>query len=119
MFSICMVMKILFNISVQQLPSGRRLWRLTALAMAMAMFCAVLLIAFHHHADDGDHDDCAICSVAHHRPADTALTFPNLTYLPFSFPACFATVILILVVTRYCHLPQNRAPPARCPSYHL
>lgn len=114
-----MAMKIPLNMSDQQSPSGRRLWRLTALGMAMAMLCAVLLIAFHHHADNGDHDDCAICAVTHHRAADTALAFPDLHYLPFSFPACFAAVVLIAVVTRYCHLPQNRAPPACCPSSHL
>lgn len=29
------------------------------------MLCSTLLPAFHHHADLREHDDCAICKVAH------------------------------------------------------
>ena len=80
--------------------------------MSMVMLYSVLLVAFHHHDDGQDHDDdCPICAVAHHRTADITITLPDVAYLPFSFPAYFAALVLTVAVTRFCHSPQNRAPP--------
>jgi len=93
-------------------PKVKRLWNPIAIAMTMVMLYSVLLVAFHHHDDDQDHDDdCPICTVAHHRTADVTITLPDVIYLPFSFSAYFAALVLTIAVTRFCHSPQNRAPP--------
>jgi hypothetical protein len=93
-------------------PAGKRLWHFIALAMPVVMLCSLLLVAFHHHDDGQDHDDdCPICAVAHHRTVDITITHPGITYLPFSFPAYFAALVLTIAVSRFCHSPQNRAPP--------
>jgi len=95
------------------ISSGKRLRHLVALAMSMVLLCAVLLVAFHHHDDGRDHDDdCPVCSVAHHRTAAIATTFPHFNYLPFTFPAYFAILTLTIAVPRFCHSTRNRAPPA-------
>jgi hypothetical protein len=105
-------MKTAINMTSRQLPSGKRLWHFIAIAMPMVMLCSVLLVAFHHHDDAQDHDDdCAICAVAHHRTADIAITFPDVSYIPFSFPVCFASLNLAIVISGYTHSPQERAPP--------
>ncbi len=98
------------NIPGRPFPPGKRLWRFIALAMSMVMLYSVLLVAFHHH-DDGDHDDCPVCAVAHHRTADVTITLPGVHYLPFTFPTLFAALVLAVAVTRFCHSPQGRAPP--------
>jgi|GEM_PF-983727 len=106
------MMNVSDNITRYPVPSGKRLRYLVALAMSMAILYSVLLVAFHHHDDGRDHDDdCPVCTVAHHSPAGATITAPCLTYLPFTFPACFAILALSIVVTRFCHTPQDRAPP--------
>jgi hypothetical protein len=105
-------MKTSDNMTNSLVPVGKRLWQFTALAMSMVMLYSVLLVAFHHHDDGQNHDDdCPICTVAHHRTADITITLPAVAYLPFSFPAYFAALVLAIVVPCFCHSPQNRAPP--------
>ena len=86
--------------------------RRIALALSVIMLFSILLVAFHHHDDGQDHDDdCPICTVAHHRTADITITLPGFIHLPFSFSTYFAALVLTIVVPRFCHSPQNRAPP--------
>ena len=106
-------MTITDNITSYRVPTGKPLRYFIALAMLAILFCSVVLVAFHHHDDDQDHDDdCAICVVAHHRTADITISFPVVTYLPVSYPTFFAALILTIIVTRFCHSPKGRAPPA-------
>jgi hypothetical protein len=38
------------------------------------MMFSTFAVAFHHHDDGGDHDDCPVCSASlHHQPADLAI----------------------------------------------
>ena len=47
--------------------------RLSLLCLGLMMF-SVLVMAFHHHADGRDHDDCPICNASLlHQPADLAI----------------------------------------------
>src|ERR1039457_3714569 len=106
------MMKLAINMTASREACGKRLRNVIALAMTMVMLCSVLLVAFHHHDDDQDHDDdCTICAVAHHRTAEIAITFPDITYLPITFPTFFAALVLMCVVIRCNHSTQNRAPP--------
>jgi hypothetical protein len=96
----------------KNISEGRQHRRLIALALSALMLFSILLVAFHHHDDGQDHDDdCSVCAVAHHRTADITITLLDAAYLPFSFPACFATLVLAIAIIRFCHSPQNRAPP--------
>src|ERR1039457_2618740 len=101
------MLQTILNFSSRTNSTGKQLWHTIALAMTMVMVCSVLLVAFHHHDDEQDHDDdCPICAVAHHRAADLTITFPNIAYLPFTFPTYFAAFILMCVVTRCNHSTQ-------------
>jgi hypothetical protein len=100
------------NMNNRTVPIGKCLWQIIALTMSMVMLYSVLLITFHYHDDGQDHDDdCPICAVAHHHTADITITLPDAAYLPFSFPAYFAALVPTIAVIRFCHSPQNRAPP--------
>ena len=95
-----------------QIPVRIRQRHFIALALLMVMVCSLLLVAFHHHDGEQDHDDdCAICAVAHHRTADITISFPDVNYLPFTYPTFFAVFVLVVTVTRFCHSPKGRAPP--------
>ena len=77
----------------------------------MAIYIAVLflvIVPFHHHEDEQEHDDCAICLIAH-MPAEVGITF-------------VLSIIVILQIAKLvrpsaillCHAPdsfQSRAPP--------
>ena len=99
-------------ITRNSIPEGRQHRRSIALALSVLMLLSILLAGFHHHDDGQDHDDdCPICTVAHHRTADITITLPGFIHLPFSFSTYFAALVLTIVVPRFCHSPQNRAPP--------
>src|SRR5690242_9929180 len=75
--------------------------RLIALAMSLLMLFSVLLVALHHHDDDAAHDDCSICAVAHHNPAEIAAAHPGADYLATPLPAALAPPIPTPVITGY------------------
>lgn len=83
-----------------------------ALVLSFILLIAMLLGSFHHHDDELDHPDCAICAVAHHHSADAAAPYPVTLHLPASYPALFIPIALAALVTRSIHSPRNRAPPA-------
>jgi hypothetical protein len=86
--------------------------RSLALFLSVLMLVAVLLGSFHHHADELDHRDCAICVVAHHHNAGAAAPYPVTLHLPTSYPTLFIPIILAALVIRSIHSPRDRAPPA-------
>ena len=105
-------MKTSSRIIRNSISDGRQHRRLIALALSALLLFSILLVAFHHHDDGQEHDDdCPICAVAHHRTADLTITLPDAAYLPFSFPAYFAALVLTIAIIRFCQSPQNRAPP--------
>jgi hypothetical protein len=105
-------MKPSSRITRNRFPGNWQHSRLIVLALSVLMLLSILLAAFHHHDDGQDHDDdCPICAVAHHRIADITLTLPDVAYLPFSFPAYFAALVLTIAPLRFCYSPQKRAPP--------
>lgn len=86
--------------------------RLLALFLSVLMLVSVLLGSFHHHEDEQDHPDCAVCAVAHHHSADEAVPPPLALSLPTASPALFVPVIPAVITTRIIHSQHNRAPPA-------
>src|SRR6185369_4371450 len=89
-------------------PSEKdRLVRLLALFLSVLMLAAVLLESLHHHDDELDHPDCAICAVALHHSSDSAVPFPVALCLPTAFLTFFTLLITTVVVTRTIHSPQN------------
>lgn len=86
--------------------------RLLALFLSVLMPVAVLLESLHHHEDEQDHPDCAVCAVAHHHSADTAVPPPLALSLPTASPALFVPIIPLVISARIIHSQRNRAPPA-------
>ncbi|BCS53213.1 hypothetical protein [Geobacter sp. SVR] len=86
--------------------------RAGALLLSFLLTAAMVLSAFHHHADEQDHPDCSICAVAHHHSADTAVAHRVLLSLPVEFPTLFTSAVPTAPAAKAPLLPHNRAPPA-------
>jgi hypothetical protein len=73
------------------------------------LIAGIFIIAFHHHDDDCDHDDCPICAAAH----QICSVIHN--YFPFTVFYIFVGVVvcekeLLLASIRRAAL-NSRAPP--------
>jgi hypothetical protein len=90
--------------------SERMFKRLTLFCMCLVMF-SVLIVAFHHHDDGADHDDCALCGATlQHQPADLAIPIPVIH--PDFVTTEFFTPATPRIVKTFSTPFNNRAPPA-------
>ncbi|HAM53690.1 MAG TPA: hypothetical protein DCP92_24480 [Nitrospiraceae bacterium] len=78
--------------------------------MLFLLVTSIFIIAFHHHDDDCDHDDCPICMAAHQTSA---------VIFNFGFFAVFYAFLNLVVFKKgslFTSIPQSflnsRAPPA-------
>jgi len=76
------------------------------------MFMAVLLGSFHHHGDNGDHPDCAVCSVMHHAGGDGGVMALATPALPMFHATRFFPLAAVVAAAKNTGSPQNRAPPS-------
>lgn len=72
---------------------------------------STLAVAFHHHDDGGDHDDCPVCNASlQHQPADLPIPISvicqDLAKIEFFIPATPGTVKTFSTPV------SARAPPA-------
>lgn len=72
---------------------------------------SILVVAFHHHDDGCDHDDCPICvAVLHHSPAEVAAP-AIVVYLVFNSFDVFIPSTLDVVTQTFSSTISSRAPP--------
>ena len=98
------------NIRRQPLSRNRRRQLLLSLGLALLFLVAVLLGSIHHHHDQQDHPNCAICAVANHPGIETAAPSPPAIYPP-TLPALFSLLALAAVIARPTSTLRSRAPP--------
>lgn len=91
---------------------------LNAMLKRLSLFCICLLmfstlaVAFHHHDDPGDHDDCPLCCASfNHQPADLAVPVPVIHW-DFSKIGFFTPAIPGIVFKTFFTPFDGRAPPA-------
>ena len=74
------------------------------------LVASIFIIAFHHHDDDCDHDDCPICTAAHQ------ISSVVFNFFPFSVFYVFFALILsekeLLFPSIFQPFLYGRAPPA-------
>jgi hypothetical protein len=81
-----------------------------SLGLVVILLIGFIVIAFHHHQDDGDHPDCLICiaaQVAHSTGINTA----SLDII-CDTSRLIAPDKVQLVASLYISLVHGRAPPA-------
>ena len=84
--------------------------RLSLFCVCLIMF-STLVVAFHHHDDGCDHDDCPVCKASlHHQPADLAVLIQvivsDFAEIEFFIPTTPS-------ITKTYFTPfSSRAPPA-------
>ncbi len=82
-----------------------------ALLLFVCFFLSILAVAFHHHEDGLDHDDCSICFCATHHTNSVSSSVPQVSSPAFETGLVFFEDKLDL--SPVCHSPySNRAPPA-------
>jgi len=83
--------------------------KLTLFLVLFLLATGIFIIAFHHHDDDCDHDDCPICIAAHQVSSVTFNFFPLAVFYIFFALVVFDKALFILLVYR----PSlyGRAPP--------
>jgi hypothetical protein len=74
------------------------------------MMFSILVVAFHHHDDGCDHDDCPICGASLlHQPADLSIPIqvvqPDFAKIEFFTPTAYNIVKTFSIPF------NNRAPP--------
>lgn len=84
--------------------------RLSLLCICLIIF-STLVVAFHHHEDGDDHDNCALCSAGlQHQSADLPIPIHvipgDLVKVGFFIPTTVITVKTVSVPFK------GRAPPA-------
>ncbi len=81
--------------------------------ICLALFllvAGIFIIAFHHHDDDCDHDDCPVCVAAHQICSVIHYYFPFAVFYIF-FGVVASEKRLLSASIRLCAL-DCRAPPA-------
>ncbi len=74
------------------------------------LIAGVFIIAFHHHDDDCDHDDCPVCAAAHQICSVIHNYFPFAVFFIF-FGVLLSEKKLFLASIRRSTI-DSRAPPA-------
>lgn len=84
--------------------------RLSLFCVCLIMF-STLVVAFHHHDDGCDHDDCPVCMASlYHAPAEVPTPAPIVQ--PFFDRTVFFTPTTIGVIAETFFSPVgSRAPP--------
>ncbi len=83
--------------------------RLSLLCICLMMF-SIAVVAFHHHDDGCDHDDCPVCNASlFHQPA--VLSVPLQVIQPDVVNIEFLTPPTHSIVKTYSTPFNNRAPP--------
>jgi hypothetical protein len=78
---------------MKQTLNNKRLTGILAFALAVFLLAGIFLVAYHHHDDAREHDDCNICTAAHQI---TSVTF------------CYFILCLFMAVSLSI-LPEKRA----------
>jgi hypothetical protein len=84
--------------------------KLTLWIVLVLMLAGIFIIAFHHHDDDCDHNDCPICIAAHQVASAIADFFPLAVFCVF-ITRVVAEQKLFFPLVRYSFF-SSRAPPA-------
>jgi hypothetical protein len=84
--------------------------RRLALVLVLCLFASIVIIAFHHHYEDGAHDDCPVCNVVHHMSSTvfSAFSFGIFLVMTASSLAEKAVSLSSSLVS----ILFSRAPPA-------
>ena len=84
--------------------------RLSLFCICLIMF-TILSVAFHHHDDGCDHEDCPVCSASlHHQPVDLAIPIQVIHLISARIEFFIPTTPDIVIA--FSTPINSRAPPA-------
>lgn len=99
---------------LQKTPGHTEACKRKAVSVLIAAFFvfSLFVIAFHHHDDECDHDDCSLCIAAHLVPA--ADIDGNVTLEVHQTVTCLRAVQgLPLFISLFLNPRNSRAPPSQ------
>src|SRR5208283_1605337 len=94
----------------QMSPHNGTRRKITLCLVLCLLVTSIFIIAFHHHEDDGDHDDCPIC-IAAHQLSSVIYTFFLFAVL-YAFIASVVPENALLFSSTPQSLLNSRSPPA-------
>jgi hypothetical protein len=90
--------------------SNSRLVRRLTLVLVLFLFAGFFIIAFHHHDDLGNHDDCPVCAVAHNVSSAVFSSFIVGIFLAAVVSSLFEKAVPF--ASLFVSILSSRAPPA-------